>query len=61
MHVLGNTKTFFANQTQLPDVPNFFSINRVPDAEISDNNAAAYFMIGGSNAKMDELTGIQYK
>ena len=61
MQVLGNTKTFFANQTQLPDVPNFFSTDRVPDSEISDNNAAAYFMIGGSNEKMDELTGMQYR
>jgi hypothetical protein len=61
MQVLGDTKTFFANQTELPDVPNFFNTNRVPDAQISDNNAAAYFMIGGSNAQMNALTDMQYK
>ena len=61
MQVLGNTKTFFDNQVQLPDTQNFFDGSRVPDAQITDNNAAAYFMIGGSNAKMDALTDLQYR
>ena len=61
MQVLGNTKTFFDNQVQLPDTQNFFDGSRVPDAQISDNNTAAYFMIGGSNAKMDALTDLQYR
>ena len=61
MQVLGNTKSFFANQAQIPDVPNFFNASRVPDAQISDNNAAAYFMIGGSNAAHNALVESQYK
>ena len=61
MQVLGNTKTFFDNQVQLSDTQNFFDGSRVPDAQITDNNAAAYFMIGGSNAKMDALTDLQYR
>ena len=61
MQVLGDTKSFFNNQTQLQDTPGFFDSTKVPDAQISDNNAAAYFMIGGSNAKMDALTDLQYR
>ena len=61
MQVLGNTKTFFDNQVQLPDTQNFFDGSRVPDAQITDNNTAAYFMIGGSDVKMDALTEMQYK
>ena len=61
MQVLGNTKSFFANQAQLPDTAGFFDNTKVPDAQISDNNTAAYFMIGGSDAKMDALTDLQYK
>jgi len=61
MQVLGNTKTFFDNQVQLPDTQNFFDGSRVPDGQITDNNTAAYFMIGGSNAKMDALTEMQYR
>ena len=51
----------FANQAQLQDTPGFFDNTKVPDAQISDNNTAAYFMIGGSDAKMDALTDLQYK
>ena len=61
MQVLGDTKSFFNNQTQLQDTPGFFDRTKVPDAQISDNNAAAYFMIGGSNAQMDALTDLQYR
>ena len=61
MQVLGDTKSFFDNQAQLQDTPGFFDNTRVPDAQISDNNAAAYFMIGGSDAKMDALTDLQYR
>ena len=61
MQVLGNTKTVFDNQVQLSDTQNFFDGSRVPDAQITDNNAAAYFMIGGSDAKMDALTDLQYR
>ena len=61
MQVLGDTKSFFNNQAQLKDAPGFFDSTKVPDAQISDNNMAAYFMIGGSDAKMDALTDLQYK
>jgi len=61
MQVLGDTKSFFNNQVRLQDAPGFFDNTKVPDAEISDNNAAAYFMIGGSNVKMDALTDLQYR
>jgi len=61
MQVLGNTRSFFDAQAQLKDTPNFFSKTTIPDSSISDNNAAAYFMIGGSNARMDELTDMQYR
>ena len=61
MQVLGNTKSFFANQAQLPDTAGFFDNTKVPDAQISDNNVAAYFMIQGSDARMDALTDLQYK
>ena len=61
MQVLGNTKSFFANQTQLPDTAGFFDDSKIPDAQISDNNAAAYFMIGGSNAAHNALVESQYK
>ena len=61
MQVLGDTKSFFNNQTQLQDTPGFFDRTKVPDAQISDNNAAAYFMIGGSDAQMDALTDLQYR
>ena len=56
-----NTKSFFANHTQLPDTAGFFDDSKIPDAQISDNNAAAYFMIGGSNAAHNALVESQYK
>ena len=61
MQVLGDTKSFFDNQAQLQDTPGFFDNTKVPDAQISDNNVAAYFMIQGSDARMDALTDLQYK
>jgi len=33
----------------------------VPDAQISDNNAAAYYMIAGSDEAMNRLVDSQYK
>ena len=61
MQVLGDTKSFFDNQAQLQDTPGFFDNTKVPDAQISDNNMAAYFMIGGSDVAMDALTDLQYR
>jgi len=61
MQVLGNTKTFFDNQTQLQDTPGFFNNRTVPDTSISDNNYSAYIMFGGSDAAHNALTDSQYR
>ena len=61
MSVLGNSREFFSAQKMLPDTPGFFQSTRVPDAQITDNSAAAYYMIGGSSAVMDQLVESQYK
>ena len=61
MQVLGNTKTFFDNQTQLQDMPGFFDNRTVPDNVISDNNYSAYIMFGGSDASHNALTESQYR
>ena len=61
MQVLGNTKTFFDNQTQLQDTPGFFNNRTVPDTAISDNNYSAYIMFGGSDAAHNALTDSQYR
>ena len=61
MQVLGNTKTFFDNQTQLQDTPGFFDNRTIPDTTISDNNYSAYIMFGGSDAAHNALTKSQYR
>ena len=61
MSVLGNSREFFSTQRMLPDTPGFFQSTRVPDTQITDNSAAAYYMIGSSSAVMDELIESQYK
>lgn len=61
MQVLGNSKSFFSSQKMLQDTPNFFQPTTIPDNSISDNNAAAYFMIGGSDAAHNALIELQYK
>jgi len=61
MQVLGNTKTFFDNQTQLQDTAGFFNNRTVPDTAISDNNYSAYIMFGGSDAAHNALTDSQYR
>jgi len=61
MQVLGNTKTFFDNQTQLQDTAGFFDNRTVPDNVISDNNYSAYIMFGGSDAAHNALTESQYR
>ena len=61
MQVLGNTKTFFDNQTQLQDTPGFFDNKTIPDTTISDNNYSAYIMFGGSDAAHNALTESQYR
>ena len=61
MGALGNSKSFFSVQRTIPDVPNFFQPTTVPDGTISDNNAAAYYMIMGSDAAHNALVNSQYK
>lgn len=60
MNVLGNSRKLFT-PTTLVDTPGFFSTDRLPDTQISDNNVAAYFLMGGSDKAHSELTDSQYK
>ena len=61
MSVLGDSKSFFSAQRHIPDTPNFFSADRIPDNTIADNTGAAYFMIGGSDVAHRALVDSQYK
>ena len=61
MQVLGNTKTFFNSQQQLNDRVDFFTDVTLPDAIISDNDMAGYFLFMGSDGLMDEIIESQYK
>ena len=61
MQVLGNTKTFFESQQQLNDRVEFFTDFTLPDAVISDNDLAGYFLFIGSDGIMNEIVESQYK
>ena len=61
MGVLGNTRSFFSAQKLIPDIPNFFTSDRIPDSAIADNTGAAYYMIGGSDVAHRALVDSQYK
>ena len=61
MQVLGNTKTFFDSQQQLNDRLGFFSDESLPDAFISDNNIASYFLFAGSDGLMNEMVMQQWQ
>ncbi len=61
MQVLGNTKTFFDSQQQLNDRAEFFTDFTLPDAVISDNNMAGYFLFVGSDGLMNEIIESQYE
>ena len=61
MNVLGVQKNFFDVTRQLPDTQGFFTDSRMPDGEISDNNRAAYFLMGRSDAAHNALVQMQYK
>jgi hypothetical protein len=61
MQVLGNTKTFFESQKQLNDRVGFFTDESLPDAFISDNNIASYFLFAGSDGLMDEMVMQQWQ
>ena len=61
MQVLGNTKTFFDTQQQLNDRAGFFTDESLPDAVISDNNIASYFLFAGSDGLMNEMVMQQWQ
>ena len=60
MGVLGNTKQFLVQPT-IPQPTGFFTDKKMPDAQLPENNAAAWMLMGGSNQLHDRLTGSQYK
>ena len=61
MQVLGNTKTFFESQQVINDRVGFFTDDVLPDAVISDNDMAGYFLFVGSDGLMNEIIDSQYK
>jgi serine/threonine protein phosphatase PrpC len=61
MQVLGNSRSFFDNQQQLNDRVDFFTDTTLPDAVISDNSIAGYFLFMGSDGLMNEMIDSQYK
>ena len=61
MQVLGNSKSFFEGQQSLNDIQGFFTDNAIPDAELTTNNIAQYFLFGGSDVLMDEMIMQQWQ
>ena len=61
MQVLGNSKSFFEGQQSLNDIEGFFTDNVIPDAELTTNNIAQYFLFGGSDVLMDEMIMQQWQ
>ena len=60
MNVLTDTKKFLVQPT-IPQPQGFFTNKRIPDAQLPENNRAAWMLMGGSNQLHDALTGLQYK
>jgi hypothetical protein len=61
MQVLGNSKSFFEGQQSLNDIEGFFTDNAIPDAELTTNNIAQYFLFGGSDVLMDKMIMQQWQ
>jgi len=61
MQVLGNSKSFFEGQQSLNDIQGFFTDNVIPDAELTTNNIAQYFLFAGSDGLMDEMIMQQWQ
>ena len=61
MQVLGNSKSFFDSQQSLNDIEGFFTNNVIPDAELTTNNIAQYFLFAGSDGLMDEMIMQQWQ
>ena len=60
MNVLTDSKKFLVQPT-IPQPTGFFTDTKMPDAQLPENNAAAWMLMGGSNQLHDRLTGLQYK
>ncbi len=61
MQVLGNSKSFFDSQQSLNDIEGFFTDNAIPDAELTTNNIAQYFLFAGSEGLMNEMIMQQWQ
>ena len=61
MQVLGNSKSFFESQQQLNDIDGFFTDQFIPDAELTTNNIAQYFLFAGSDGLMNEMVMQQWQ
>ena len=61
MQVLGNSKSFFEGQQSLNDIEGFFTDNAIPDAELTTNNIAQYFLFAGSDGLMDQMIMQQWQ
>ena len=61
MQVLGNSKSFFETQQSLKDIEGFFTDTVIPDAELTTNNIAQYFLFAGSDGLMDEMIMQQWQ
>jgi len=61
MQVLGDSKTFFDSQLTLNDRANFFSNVSIPDAVITDNSIAGYYLFAGSDGLMNDMIDSQWQ
>ena len=61
MQVLGNSKSFFDSQKELNDIEGFFTDQFIPDAELTTNNIAQYFLFAGSDGLMNEMIMQQWQ
>jgi len=61
MQVLGNSKSFFEAQQSLNDIEGFFTDTVIPDAELTINNIAQYFLFAGSDGLMNEIIMQQWQ
>ena len=61
MQLLGNSKSFFDSQQQLNDIDGFFTDQFIPDAELTTNNIAQYFLFAGSDGLMNEMVMQQWQ
>ena len=61
MQVLGNSKSFFEGQQSLNDIQGFFTDNVIPDAELTTNNIAQYFLFAGSDGLMNDMIMQQWQ